>query len=237
MPWPASGRKASLLHPCFSPGRVGSDGGGAPGAGTGAFSFKADLDGHVLVRRNVAVMPNGRHEDLMVVYRDPQGLRATYFDNEGNTIQYAVSLQCPRSGRIPERRDAERAAISADLPTQSGRHALHALRNQSPRRRGIQNGCRRDRQTQARDPALSAAFAAAGSGVAAAAVGICDGVPTEAPHDGQNLWDEDNSLAQKGHCMAALPKRIPQNRTILRGLPANQKRLLLLKRAAEHITG
>ena len=51
------------------------------------------------VRKNFAEFPatNGkpasRHDDLMVVYRDEasHGLRATYYDNEGHTIPYAVT--------------------------------------------------------------------------------------------------------------------------------------------------
>jgi hypothetical protein len=42
------------------------------------------------------------------------------------------------------------------------------------------------------------------------AVGICDGALTGAAQDGQNLWDGNNSPAQEGHCMAALPKRTLQ---------------------------
>src|SRR5580704_8878237 len=60
-----------------------------PGEGSGRFSFEPELQGKVLVRRNVANVPavQGRaalkHEDLMIVYPDPRSrqIRASYFDN------------------------------------------------------------------------------------------------------------------------------------------------------------
>lgn len=74
------------------------EGGGGPGQGGGSFSFKPDLQGRVLVRKNRAEYPATKeraafvHEDLMVVYRDaPEAaLQAIYFDSEGHTIRYAV---------------------------------------------------------------------------------------------------------------------------------------------------
>jgi hypothetical protein len=74
------------------------EGGGGPGQGNGSFSFKPDLQGKVLVRKNRAEYPATKdraaavHEDLMVVYREPSdgGLRAIYFDSEGHTIRYEV---------------------------------------------------------------------------------------------------------------------------------------------------
>ena len=50
-----------------------------------------DLQGNVLVRKNVATTPTGRHEDLMVIYPEAPGLRAIYFDNEGHVIHYRVT--------------------------------------------------------------------------------------------------------------------------------------------------
>jgi hypothetical protein len=73
--------------------------GGVPGAATsGGFSLRADLQGRVLVRRNVADYaavgdrPALHHEDLMIVSADAGGrpAQAVYFDNEGHTIRYAV---------------------------------------------------------------------------------------------------------------------------------------------------
>jgi hypothetical protein len=72
---------------------------GQPGGGSASFTLEPDLGGKVLVRRNVAEQPAtegrpaARHEDLMVVYREPGGERvqASYFDNEGHVIRYSVS--------------------------------------------------------------------------------------------------------------------------------------------------
>jgi hypothetical protein len=72
------------------------EGSGAPGRGAGAFSFRFELDGKILVRKTYTEFPAAagraafRHEDLMVVYPE-QGLRATYFDNEGHVIHYRVT--------------------------------------------------------------------------------------------------------------------------------------------------
>jgi hypothetical protein len=80
------------------------EGGGAPGQGGGSFSFKPDVQGKILVRKNRAEYPASKdraafvHEDLMIVYRDtPEASpRAIYFDSEGHTIQYEV--QAPPDG-------------------------------------------------------------------------------------------------------------------------------------------
>ena len=74
------------------------EGSGGPGQGSGSFSFKPDLQGKILVRKNRAAYPATKeraafvHDDLMVVYRDtPEaGLHAIYFDSEGHTIRYEV---------------------------------------------------------------------------------------------------------------------------------------------------
>jgi hypothetical protein len=73
------------------------EGGGRPGQGTGRFSFRWDLQKHVLVRRNVAEFPaaQGRpaavHEDLMVIHPAEKGaMKAVYFDSEGHVIHYTV---------------------------------------------------------------------------------------------------------------------------------------------------
>jgi hypothetical protein len=74
------------------------EGSGDPGQGSGSFSFKPDLQGRVLVRKNRAEYPATKeraaftHDDLMIVYREPPdtGLRAMYFDNEGHVIHYGV---------------------------------------------------------------------------------------------------------------------------------------------------
>lgn len=71
---------------------------GAPGEGTGGFTFQRELQGKVLVRRNFAEYPaaNGRpayrHDDLMVIYDDaPNTKRADYWDNESHVIRYTVA--------------------------------------------------------------------------------------------------------------------------------------------------
>lgn len=69
----------------------------AKGVGTGAFSFRFELDDHVLVRRNHADLPaaNGRpaakHDDLMVIYPGV-GKEAEYWDNEGHVLRYTADL-------------------------------------------------------------------------------------------------------------------------------------------------
>jgi hypothetical protein len=75
-------------------------GGSKAEPGRGAFSFQFELQGTVLVRRNVADYPATaqkpavHHEDLMVVYSDPgtKGLQAMYFDNEPHVIHYVVEV-------------------------------------------------------------------------------------------------------------------------------------------------
>jgi hypothetical protein len=74
---------------------TGEDG---KGQGTGAFSFRFELDDHVLVRRNHADLPamNGRpaarHDDLMVVYPGAGKKEAVYWDNEGHVLRYTADL-------------------------------------------------------------------------------------------------------------------------------------------------
>jgi hypothetical protein len=74
------------------------EGGGAPGQGSGGFSFLPDQDGRILVRKNHADYPATKekpaysHTDLTIVYQESgeTKLRAIYFDDEGHTIHYAV---------------------------------------------------------------------------------------------------------------------------------------------------
>jgi hypothetical protein len=81
---------------------------GRPEEGSGSFTLEPDLGGKVLVRRNVANLPaaKGRpaakHEDLMIVYREPSGqtFRASYFDSEGHIIQYSVSSLPDKKGLV-----------------------------------------------------------------------------------------------------------------------------------------
>jgi len=86
-------------------GKWNAEGGGQPGTATaGGFSFDFDLQGKVIVRRNYSeypatgTRPASRHDDLMVIYRDPaKGTRAVYFDNEGHIIHYTVSFSEDRN--------------------------------------------------------------------------------------------------------------------------------------------
>ncbi|NWJ42532.1 MAG: hypothetical protein HXX12_16340 [Geothrix sp.] len=73
------------------------EGGGKPGASSGGASYRFELDGKVLVRRNVADVaaangrPASRHEDLMTVFEEGGQLKAFYLDNEGHVIHYLVT--------------------------------------------------------------------------------------------------------------------------------------------------
>ncbi len=75
------------------------EGTGTPGEGAGGFSFRRELDGKVLVRRNHADYPAtqdrpaSHHEDLMVVHAEGPALKADYFDNEGHAIRYDVRAE------------------------------------------------------------------------------------------------------------------------------------------------
>ena len=68
-------------------------------SGSGAASFRFELDNHVIVRRNHAEVSTGPartavpHEDLMVIYPagDGDAARALYVDNEGHVIEYAAA--------------------------------------------------------------------------------------------------------------------------------------------------
>jgi hypothetical protein len=72
---------------------------GQPGAPVRArASFTRELDGKVVVRRNRVEYPPAAgggagavHEDLLVIGPEGGALRATYWDNEGHVIRYAVS--------------------------------------------------------------------------------------------------------------------------------------------------
>ena len=71
------------------------------GAGQGGFSFEAELNRKIIVRKNHAAYVSGeRHEDLMVIYLDPPNdtPRAIYFDSEGHVIRYNVTF--PAANRV-----------------------------------------------------------------------------------------------------------------------------------------
>ena len=58
-----------------------AEGGGAPGQGTGGFSFAPDLQRAIVVRKSYAEYPatkdrpTYRHDDLMVIYKDSSAHR------------------------------------------------------------------------------------------------------------------------------------------------------------------
>jgi hypothetical protein len=81
----------------FLMGEWVGEGTGAPGEGTGGFTFSFDLQNTVLVRKNYANYPATKerpafaHNDLMVVYQEVGKIRAIYFDNEQHVINYSVT--------------------------------------------------------------------------------------------------------------------------------------------------
>ncbi len=76
-------------------------GSGAPGASKGAFSFEPQVQGNGLLRRSTNDSPSGHHEDLMLVYRNPDGaFLATYVDNERHVIHYAVTATAEPKGAV-----------------------------------------------------------------------------------------------------------------------------------------
>jgi len=83
----------------FLMGEWVGEGGGEPGQGTGSFSFKPELEGRILVRKNRSDYPATKdrpavsHQDLMVVYPGSPTPHAIYFDNEGHVIHYAADFQ------------------------------------------------------------------------------------------------------------------------------------------------
>ena len=88
----------------FVMGEWVGEGGGSPGQGGGGFSFAADLQGRVLVRRNHTEFPAGQgrpaaiHDDLLIVSQESDGTKAVYWDNEGHVIRYRV--ESPAKGML-----------------------------------------------------------------------------------------------------------------------------------------
>lgn len=95
-PAPAADPFASIR---FLVGEWTGEGDGKPGAAIGGASYRFELDGKVLVRRNVADVaaahgrPASRHEDLMTVFEEGGLLKAFYLDNEGHVIRYLVTAR------------------------------------------------------------------------------------------------------------------------------------------------
>ncbi len=84
----------------FLVGTWTAEGHGEPGKGEGTFSFRFDLQGKILVRKNRLEFPATpqraafTHEDLLIVYCDAGATphRAIYFDSEGFVIHYTVTF-------------------------------------------------------------------------------------------------------------------------------------------------
>jgi hypothetical protein len=80
---------------------------GAQGAAaSGRYTFKRELGGHVLTRHSTSdpnctgpVSFDCQHSDLLYVFQDggQQPLKAIYFDSEGHTIHYDVTISGPSS--------------------------------------------------------------------------------------------------------------------------------------------
>ena len=99
---PADESGFELLQPLF--GEWIASGETQLGTGQGGFSFRPELNGRVVVRRNVAEYQGGkaagtRHDDLMIIFREgtAAALRAIYFDSEGHVIRYDLSF--PAEGK------------------------------------------------------------------------------------------------------------------------------------------
>jgi hypothetical protein len=91
--------EADLFAPVrFLVGEWKGEGDGKPGQSAGTSSFRFDLEGKVLLRRNQADSapasgkPAFHHEDLMTVFVEGGQLKAFYLDNEDHVIRYLVAL-------------------------------------------------------------------------------------------------------------------------------------------------
>jgi len=131
------------------------EGSGKPGEGVGTFAFSIDLGGSVILRHGHTDFPaaQGRpassHDDLMVIYNDPVtgDPKAIYFDNEGHTINYAVSwvdksivLTSQKTGNIPAFRITYTPLESGEMETvfdisQDGKTFVTYLEGKSKRAR------------------------------------------------------------------------------------------------------
>jgi hypothetical protein len=75
------------------------EGAGRPGQGAGVSAFSLDLGGRIMVGKSYVEYPASkdqpacRHDDLMVIYPESKDAsEATYWDNEGHLIKYAVKI-------------------------------------------------------------------------------------------------------------------------------------------------
>jgi hypothetical protein len=89
-PGTALGSEWAPLRPLI--GAWSGTGGDAAHPSRGGFTMAPDLGGTLLVRRGTNDTATAHHEDLTIIYRGPDGgLQASYFDNEGHAIHYAVA--------------------------------------------------------------------------------------------------------------------------------------------------
>lgn len=85
----------------FLVGEWAASGSGQPGSGTGTAIFAWSLQKRVILRTSYAEYPPSagklgtRHDDLMVLYSSPTGIRADYYDSEGHAIRYSVRSPAP----------------------------------------------------------------------------------------------------------------------------------------------
>jgi hypothetical protein len=108
------------------------------GSGEGGFSFRPELDGQIVVRRNFAEYKTGaaagtRHDDLMIIYLDGNGTagpKAMYFDSERHVIRYNLSF--PRANAVVFESEASepgpkyRLSYSLDGTVLSGKFEIAA---------------------------------------------------------------------------------------------------------------
>ncbi|HEY2470824.1 MAG TPA: hypothetical protein VGI45_23725 [Terracidiphilus sp.] len=75
---------------------------------SGAYTFRAELNGHILARHTEAAGCKGpedfncQHGDLLYIYTDgpSRPLRAIYFDNEGHVIHYSATTPTPTTAEF-----------------------------------------------------------------------------------------------------------------------------------------
>ena len=90
VPSTALGPEWASLRPLL--GGWSGTGGDAAHPSRGGFTMAPDLGGKALVRRGTNDTASAHHEDLTIIYHGPDGgLQASYFDNEGHAIHYAIA--------------------------------------------------------------------------------------------------------------------------------------------------
>jgi hypothetical protein len=98
-PSPTSLKALAFLEGTWDAKAQGSSG----TAAAGDYTFRLELDGHVLARHSRTADCKGpatfdcEHGDLLYVYQDAPGqpLKAIYFDSEGHVIHYDLSTPTP----------------------------------------------------------------------------------------------------------------------------------------------